>query len=208
MKELKITDFVNQLASDQPTPGGGAAAGVTASLGIGAILMAMIFSKTKKMTEEEQEFLLGKIDQYQQSKEVFIGIIDRDATEFEPLSKAYRMPKDSEEEQAKRHQAIQEGLEIASQPPIDLVQEVDKILVDFDRVIPLIKKMIISDVGVGLQMLCSALNASSLNLYINGGQLSDEGKQKEYYELADQKVKELSEKLDSYYEEVKKVLVP
>lgn len=118
------------------------------------------------------------------------------------------MPKDSEEEQAKRHQAIQEGLEIASQPPIDLVQEVDKILVDFDRVIPLIKKMIISDVGVGLQMLRSALNASSLNLYINGGQLSDEGKQKEYYELADQKVKELSEKLDSYYEEVKKVLVP
>lgn len=208
MKELKITDFVNQLASDQPTPGGGAAAGVTASLGIGAILMAMIFSKTKKMTEEEQEFLLGKIDQYQQSKEVFIGIIDRDATEFEPLSKAYRMPKDSEEEQAKRHQAIQEGLEIASQPPIDLVQEVDKILADFDRVIPLIKKMIISDVGVGLQMLRSALNASSLNLYINGGQLSDEGKQKEYYELADQKVKELSEKLDSYYEEVKKVLVP
>ena len=208
MKELKITDFVNQLASDQPTPGGGAAAGVTASLGIGAILMAMIFSKTKKMTEEEQEFLLGKIDQYQQSKEVFIGIIDRDATEFEPLSNAYRMPKESEEEQAKRHQAIQEGLEIASQPPIDLVQEVDKILVDFDRVIPLIKKMIISDVGVGLQMLRSALNASSLNLYINGGQLSDEGKQKEYYELADQKVKELSEKLDSYYEEVKKVLVP
>lgn len=208
MKELKITDFVDQLASDQPTPGGGAAAGITASLGIGAILMAMIFSKTKKMTDDEQAFLIEKIDQYQASKEVFIGIIDRDATEFEPLSKAYRMPKETEAEKEARNQAIQEGLAIASQPPIDLIHEVEKIVSDFDRLIPLIKKMIISDVGVGLQMLRSALNASSLNLYINGGQLSDEAKQKEYYELADQKVKELSEKLDSYYEEVKGILIP
>lgn len=208
MKELKVTEFIDKLASNEPTPGGGAAAGVTAGLGIGAILMAMLFStNNKKITEDERGYLLDKIESFQKSKEVFVGIIDRDATEFEPLAKAYGMPKDTPEQEEARLAAIQEGLKIASQPPIDLLNEVEAILDGFDKVIPLIKKIIISDVGVGLQMLRSAVNASSLNLYINGGQITDAELAQEYFDMADKKVKELSEQLDGYYNQVKAVLV-
>lgn len=207
MKELKITEFIDKLASNEPTPGGGAAAGVTAGLGIGAILMAMIFSNTDKLSEEDQKFLSDKITEFQKSKEVFVGIIDRDATEFEPLSQAYGMPRTTDEEKSARQEAIQEGLQIASRPPMDLIHEVEQILNGFDQVLPLIKKIIISDVGVGLQMLRSAVQASALNLYINGGQLKDEALQKEYYALASDKVAELSAQLDEYFNQVKDVLV-
>lgn len=208
MKELKVTEFINQLASDAPTPGGGAAAGVTAGLGVGAILMAMIFSKNKKMSEQEHEFLLKKIEDFEKSKQIFIEIIDRDASEFEPLSKAYGMPKATDEEIAARNEAMEEGLKIASRPPIDLLNEVEKILTGFEDVIPLIKKMIISDVGVGLQMLRSAIHASSLNLYINGGQIKDEAVKQEYFDLANNKVADLSAKADALYAQVKEILVP
>ncbi|MBG9980859.1 cyclodeaminase/cyclohydrolase family protein [Facklamia sp. DSM 111018] len=208
MKELKVTEFINQLASDAPTPGGGAAAGVTAGLGVGAILMAMIFSKNKKMSEQEHEFLLKKIEDFEKSKQIFIEIIDRDASEFEPLSKAYGMPKATDEEIAARNEAMEEGLKIASRPPIDLLNEVEKILTGFEEVIPLIKKMIISDVGVGLQMLRSAIHASSLNLYINGGQIKDEAVKQEYFDLANNKVADLSAKADALYAQVKEILVP
>ncbi|MGX7109232.1 cyclodeaminase/cyclohydrolase family protein [Facklamia miroungae] len=207
MKELKVTEFINKLASNEPTPGGGAAAGVTAGLGIGAILMAMLFSQSDKLSEEEQSFLAQKIEDFEKSKEVFVNIIDRDATEFEPLSAAYGMPRNSDDEKQARQEAIQKGLVIASQPPIDLISEVTKIVEDFDKVIPLIKKIIISDVGVGLQMLRSAVQASSLNLYINGGQLKDKDKQEEYYDLANTKVADLSTQLDEYYSQVKDILI-
>lgn len=207
MKELKVTEFIDKLASNEPTPGGGAAAGVTAGLGIGAILMAMIFSNTDKLSEEDRTFLTGKIAEFEESKEVFVQIVDRDATEFEPLSQAYGLPRVTDEDKRERQDAIQKGLQIASQPPIDLIKEVEKILAGFDQILPLIKKIIISDVGVGLQMLKSAVHASSLNLYINGGQLLDEALRAEYYALANEKVEELSQKLETYYQEVKSVLV-
>ncbi|MGF3141697.1 cyclodeaminase/cyclohydrolase family protein [Facklamia sp. P13064] len=207
MKELKVTEFIDKLASNDPTPGGGAAAGVTAGLGIGAILMAMIFSQSDKLSKEDQTFLAKKIEEFEKSKEIFVNIIDRDATEFEPLSKAYGMPRATDVEKQVRNEAIQSGLVIASQPPVDLISEVSQIVEGFDKVIPLIKKIIVSDVGVGLQMLRSAVQASSLNLYINGGQLKDKEKQEEYYELANNKVAELSSQLDEYYTQVKDILI-
>lgn len=209
MKELKVTEFINKLASDEATPGGGAAAGVTAGLGIGAILMAMYFStSSKNISEEEKQFLETKITDFEKSKEVFVDIIDRDAIDFGPLSKAYGMPRASDEEKETRLQAIEEGLKIASRPPIDLLNEVEKILDGFEKIIPLIKKMIISDVGVGLQMLRSAVHASSLNLYINGGQLKDQTTKEEYFDMANNKVAKLSAKSDELYAQVKEILVP
>ncbi|WPJ91172.1 cyclodeaminase/cyclohydrolase family protein [Facklamia hominis] len=206
MKELKITEFVNQLASDQPTPGGGAAAGVSASMGIGAILMAMIFSKTKKMSEAEHQYLLDRIEEFESIKLKFLEIIDRDASEFEPLSRAYGMPRETDSEKEARQAAIQEGLVIASQPPLDLIKETEKVLKDFDAILPLIKKMIISDVGVGLQLLRSTLHSSRLNLYINGSSITDEAIKAEYIALADEKIPALSDQIDRYYDQVKDVL--
>lgn len=209
MKELKVTEFINKLASDEPTPGGGAAAGVTAGLGIGAILMAMYFStSSKKISEDEKQFLENKIEDFEKSKDIFIDIIDRDAIDFGPLSKAYGMSRDTDEEKEARLAAIEEGLKIASKPPIDLLNEVESILDGFEKIIPLIKKMIISDVGVGLQMLRSAVHASSLNLYINGGQLKDQTTKEEYFDMANNKVAKLSAKSDELYAQVKEILVP
>ena len=206
MKELKVTDFVNKLASNDPTPGGGAAAGVTASLGIAAILMAMRFSTNKKMSDEERAFLKDTIDQYDQSKDHFIELIDRDASDFEPLSQAYGLPKETDEEKEKRKAAIQEGLKTASQPPVELLEEVEAVCQDLEKVVPLIKKSIISDLGVGVQMLRSAIYSSSLNLNINAGQLKDPDLSQDYRQLATDKVDQLAQTLDTIYQQVQAIL--
>lgn len=206
MKELQVTEFVNKLASNDPTPGGGAAAGVTASLGIGAILMAMRFSTNKKMSEDDKAFLLDKIEEFDKRKDHLITLIDRDASDFEPLSKAYGMPKETDEEKKERKAAIQEGLKIASRPPIELLEEVSTIADDLDKILPLIKKIIISDLGVGAQMLRSAIYASSLNLAINAGQLNDQATKDEYREMATTQVDQVAKKLDAIYQQVQAVL--
>lgn len=206
MKELKVTEFIDKLGSDEATPGGGAAAGVTAGLGIGAVLMALKFSTNKKMSDSDKDFLLAKIDEFEKSKDHFTELIDRDATDFGPLSKAYGMPKATDEEKQARQEAIEEGLKIASKPPIELLKEVEKITEDLYKLVPLTKKMIISDLGVGAQMLRSAVHASSLNLAINAGQLKEEAVKKEYIKLGTTTVEQVSQKLDQVYKDVQDVL--
>lgn len=206
MKEYKIVDFVDKLGSKEPTPGGGAAAGVAASLGVGAIVMAMEFSNTDKLDQEAQDLLTKRINDLNEIKEDFKDIIDRDATDFEPLAQAYGMPKSTDEEKEARTEAIQSGLVTASQPPIDLLNGSTTVLDIAEEVIPHIKKGIISDVGVGVQLIRSAMLSSSLNIYINASSIKDLETAKQYKENTDSILDQYVAKSDDLFEKVKEVI--
>lgn len=207
MKELPIHQFIDQLASKEPTPGGGAAAAVSASLGVGSILMAIEFSNSKKLSGAERAYLDTRIQQFQDSKDQFIEMIDRDAEEFAPLAQAYRMPINDADQIKARQEAIQDGLVMASQVPIELITEVGHILQSFDTLLPLIKKTIVSDIGVGLQQLRAAVQASALNVYMNANQLTDPSLQQTYRQTANEQAESLLALIDRYYEDVKTILV-
>ena len=206
MKESRIVDFVDKLGSKEPTPGGGAAAGVAASMGVAAVVMAMEFSNGSKLEENEQELLTNRINELNEIKEVFKEIIDRDATDFEPLSNAYGMARETDEEKAARTEAIQEGLVTASQPPLDLLNNAKRVIDIADEVVPLIKKGIISDVGVGVQLLRSAILSSSLNVYINASSLKDEEKKNKYIKDTEQTLEEYVAKADQIFDKVNEVI--
>lgn len=206
MKESRIVDFVDKLGSKEPTPGGGAAAGVAASMGVAAIVMAMEFSNGSKLEENEQELLTNRINELNEIKEVFKEIIDRDATDFEPLSNAYGMARETDEEKAARTEAIQEGLVTASQPPLDLLNNAKRVIDIADEVVPLIKKGIISDVGVGVQLLRSAILSSSLNVYINASSLKDEETKNKYIKDTEQTLEEYVAKADQIFNKVNQVI--
>ena len=206
MKESRIIDFVDKLGSKEPTPGGGAAAGVAASMGVGAIVMAMEFSNGKPLEEDEKDLLTNRINELNEIKEIFKDIIDRDATDFEPLSNAYGMPRETDEEKAARTEAIQEGLITASQPPLDLLNNAKKVFDIAEEVLPLIKKGIISDVGVGVQLLRSSILSSSLNVYINASSLKDEETKNKYIKDTEQTLEEYVAKADAIFNEVNKVI--
>lgn len=207
MKDEKITTFVDKLASKESTPGGGAAAGVSASLGAAAILMAMRFSNTDKLSEEDQASLNQAIDAIEESKAVFIEIIDRDAEDFIPLSNAYGMPKATDEEKTERSKAIQEGLLTASQPPLDLLKEADKVIDIAEENLSLIKKGIISDIGVGLQHLRAAMNSSSLNVIINARSLKDQAKKEELNSAVGEELNQSIDKVDELFNKVQEIII-
>lgn len=206
MKESRIVDFVDKLGSKEPTPGGGAAAGVAASMGVGAVVMAMEFSNGSKLENDEQDLLTNRINELNEIKEVFKDIIDRDATDFEPLSNAYGMARETDEEKAARTEAIQEGLVTASQPPLDLLNNAKRVIDIADEVVPLIKKGIISDVGVGVQLLRSAILSSSLNVYINASSLKDEETKNKYIKDTEQTLEEYVAKADQIFNKVNQVI--
>lgn len=182
MNQESITSFINRLASDEPTPGGGAAVGIGASMGVAAIMMAMRFSDTDRLEDEQRKSLKTALERLEFSKDKFWELVAADEEGFQPLAKAYQMPKSTAEEKQKRQEAIEQGLAIASQAPARLLEEVRVVLNIVDDIFPLVKRVIISDIGVGTQLLLAAANASNLNLSINMRSMKD-AKNKEKYTI-------------------------
>ena len=94
------TEFVEVLSSKAPVPGGGGASALVAAVGtaLGNMVGSLTVGKKKYAdVEDEMWELKKKCDQLQKD---FLHLIERDAEVFEPLSKAYGMPRETEEEKA------------------------------------------------------------------------------------------------------------
>ena len=100
-------DFIEVLASKAAVPGGGGAAALTGAIGIALGNMVgslTVGKKTYADVEDEMWELKAKCDQLQKD---FLSLIERDAEVFEPLSKAYGMPRETEEEKAEKARVME-----------------------------------------------------------------------------------------------------
>ena len=169
LAELKTAEFVDLLASDAPAPGGGSAAALEGALG--AALTAMVCSLTvgkKKYADVEAEIvaLKAKCDGLQ---DMFLAQIAADAKGFEPLAKAYGIPKDD----PNRDKILEEATITACQVPIRIMElaceALDAIAVFAEKG----SRLAVSDAGCGAVCVKAALQAASLNVFINTKTLKD-----------------------------------
>lgn len=93
--------------------------------------------------------------------------MDKDAEAFEPLAKAYGLPKNTPEEIEQRTEVMENALCAAGEAPLALMKEILEALLLLSRLSVIGSRLAISDVGVGVQLCKAALNGASLNVYIN-----------------------------------------
>ena len=188
------TDFVEVLASKAPVPGGGGASALVAAVGtaLGNMVGSLTVGKKKYAdVEDEMWELKAKCDQLQKD---FLRLIERDAEVFEPLSKAYGMPRETEEEKAEKARVMEIVLKDACSVPMEIMEkccEAIELIVEFGAKG---SKLAISDAGVGAAFCKAALKGASLNVYINTKSMAD----REYAE-------ELNRKADAMLEKYTKI---
>lgn len=180
-----IHQFIDRLASDSPTPGGGAAVGISASLGVASVIMACRISNSASLPVTQQHSLIAIIDQLTCAQNKCLELVAADEEGFKPLARAYRLPKKTTEEIQKRQQAIQMGLVAAMEAPIQLLEEIEHVISIIEKVVPSIKRAIISDIGVGVVLLQSAMQATLITLKINQCAITDSNVAKTYQEKID-----------------------
>ena len=143
------TEFVEVLASKAPVPGGGGASALVGAVGtaLGNMVGSLTVGKKKYAdVEDEMWELKAKCDQLQKD---FLRLIERDAEVFEPLSKAYGMPKETEEEKAEKARVMEIVLKDACSVPMEIMEkccEAIELIVEFGAKG---SKLAISDAGVG-----------------------------------------------------------
>ena len=176
LAELTVRGFADLLGSDAPAPGGGSAAALEGALG--AALTAMVcglttVGKSKEKYAEYQEEIEELIVKAGDITNRLYECMDKDAKAFKPLSEAYGLPKDTEEQLEHRNKVMENALLIASEAPLSMMELIVEAIKLIDRISVIGSRLAISDAGVGVQMCKAALNGASLNVYINTKLMKD-----------------------------------
>lgn len=166
--------FIDELGSTAPVPGGGSASALIGAVGAALGTMAGVLTTGKKSAAPYEEELQELIKTSRDMIERFKLAVNRDVTAFEPLSQAYRLPNQTEEEKEARSKAIQDNLLSATEAPLELAELCAEALVILDRYSKVANKMVISDVGVGAAACEAALKGARLNVLINLRSMKDE----------------------------------
>lgn len=206
LTELSCKDFAFELSSKKPVPGGGGAAALTGSVGVALNMMVANFSKGKRkfiQFEKQHEDILKKGDELRIE---LLNLVEKDAINFEPLSKAYTMPSSTAEEKVIKEKEMQKCLKDACNAPVETMELVFEGIKLHEELLDIASVTIISDIGVGVQMLKAALNSAYLNVLININSISDEKYVNDIKKGCKSILDSGNEKADEIYEKVLKIL--
>ena len=163
LAELKVNGFTELLASDAPAPGGGGAAALVGAIGtaLGNMVGSLTVGK-KKYADVQDEIiaLKAKCDALQTE---LLNQVEMDEVNFLPLAKAYGIPKDD----PNRDQIMEDATIIACSTPIKIMElcchAIEYIKVFAEKG----SRLAVSDAGCGAVICKGALQAASLNVFIN-----------------------------------------
>lgn len=190
--DVTLGAFTEKTWSKEPAPGGGGVSALCASLGIALAGMVANFTSGKKKYSEYEEDIQKIIRRSEKLKDRFLELVDEDEKNFIPLSKAYSMKAVSEEEK----EAKKEEISRCSLNACEAVMEVIRLSNEAARIhAELLNKgsvMLLSDVGVGCELISAAAKSAYLNILINLGAILDRKKAEEirtgYKKLVDETV--------------------
>ena len=185
--QASCTEFVTVLSSNAPVPGGGGASALVAAIGtaLGNMVGSLTVGKKKYADVEEEIIALkAKCDKLQAD---LLAQIELDAKGFEPLSKAYGIPKDNPD----RDRILEEATVVACQVPVKIMELCCEALDAIAVFAAKGSRLAVSDAGCGAVCVKAALQAASLNVFINTKTLKNR-------ELAEEMNKKCLGMLDKY----------
>jgi formiminotetrahydrofolate cyclodeaminase len=189
LSEMKLNEFVDELASSSPAPGGGSVAAVNGALGAALISMVCRLTIRKKgyeQVQDEMQQVLVKADELHQNS---VSLIDQDTDAFNSLMAAFKLPKETESEAAKRSEVIQAGYIKAADIPLNIAENCLQILKLADHIKDKGNKNAISDIGVAAETSYAGLESAIMNVKINLGSIKDQN----YKTACSREIKELHE---------------
>ncbi|MGA9823592.1 MAG: methenyltetrahydrofolate cyclohydrolase [Methylocystis sp.] len=172
-KNNTIAKFLDELASEQPTPGGGGAAAIMGA--VGAALVSMVANLTigKKNYEAFDAELKATNAEAEKVRAELTAAIDEDVVAFNAVMGAYGLPRGTDEEKAARAAAIQAALKQATDAPLRAVKACHEVIKLSAVVAEKGNVNVISDAGVAVLAANAGLRSAALNVYINAKSIKD-----------------------------------
>ena len=172
--DKKVSNFLDELASNSPTPGGGSVAALAGALGAALISMVGNLTVGKKKYEDVEEDIKKILSSSEKLRYELSQLIEEDVKVFNNFMATYKMPKETEDEKKIRAEMIQESLIKAAKVPLKVAYKCLDILSLSKEVAEKGNINVVSDAGVAVLMAEAALESAILNVKINLRMIKDE----------------------------------
>jgi formiminotetrahydrofolate cyclodeaminase len=169
MIEKTVTAFTEELASPAPVPGGGGASALAGAIGISLGDMVGELTTGKKKYADVEEDIQNLMKRAQALRVKLLAFVDGDAEAFAPLAKAYGIPKDD----PGRDAVMENALRVACGVPMDILRACAEAIDIIEEFAAKGSRLAISDAGCGAILCKAAMQAASLNIYINTKSMKD-----------------------------------
>ncbi|WP_300369951.1 cyclodeaminase/cyclohydrolase family protein [Brachyspira sp.] len=171
LSDKKLIDYINEVDSPLPAPGGGSVMGVIGSLGCALAGMVVHLTINKKkfleLNKEEQDSFNNAIEKIKEIKSHLMDIIDKDAENLNIFMNVMKMPKNTEEEKEKRKAAISEAAEKLISVPFNALKCCYELVEFFDIILKYGNEGVITDILSAYILIFACAKGSILNININ-----------------------------------------
>ena len=197
--EKKVIDYINDVDSSLPAPGGGSVAALVGALGVALGRMAGHLSVEKKKFKEaskskQDKFILA-FKELTYYKGLLENGVDDDAVSYDAVIAAFRSKDESQ---------IQSALLTSAMTAFEMQEASNKALTFIEKMIELANKNLYSDIMSGAILLASCNEMASFNVKANATLLKDEKIKNTYLESSQRLVKESRQRKNIIFNKINK----
>ena len=207
LTEKRVDEFINEVASASPAPGGGSVSALVGALGAGLTSMVCHLTIGRKKYASVGEQMASVLRRAEDIRRELTSLVEQDTQAFTGVMAAYALPKRTEEEKARRTDAIQQEMRQATLVPLRVME----LCVDGLSLAKVVTESgnsnSISDAGVGALLLHAASLGAHLNVRINLSVMNDKtfvtktgGTAAELFRRADRLRNEIMKSVESAFE--------
>lgn len=173
MKNLSCEQFLEQLASGAAVPGGGGAAALVGAAGVALGNMVGCLTVGKKKYAAVEPEILAMNQRAAALRRELEALVQADAEAFAPLAAAYGLPKDTPEQAAHKAAVMEKALDTACAVPLEIMEKCAQGIVLAGEYAEKGSVMAVSDAGCAATLCKAALQAASLNVFVNTKLMKD-----------------------------------
>jgi glutamate formiminotransferase/formiminotetrahydrofolate cyclodeaminase len=171
---LSNRDFLDELSSDSPAPGGGSVAALCAAQAAGLCAMVANLTVGKKGYEEVQDRVKEIAELGQEAKDFFLSAIDEDTDAFNKVMDCFRLPRKTDQQKQERSLAVAAATRGATQVPLSVLERLPSLLELIAEIAEKGNRNSLSDAGVAALTAISGAEGAYYNVLINLSSLASE----------------------------------
>ncbi len=171
--DYSLKQFAEETASESPAPGGGSISAFVGALGAALGSMVANLSAHKRGWENRWEEFSDCAEKGKYFHNELLNCVDEDTQAFNQIISAFELPKETEQQKAKRNEAIQEATKNAIEVPLKVMQLANDSMKILKAMAETGNPNSVSDAGVGALCARTAVEGAFLNVKINAAGLKD-----------------------------------
>lgn len=174
LEQLSVHDFVQELSSGNPTPGGGSVAALCGALGAALSTMVSRLTVRKEKFKDVRESMEEVRQGADELSERFLKLAQEDSDVYQQVMAALRLPKETEDQKFSRRTALQKALKRATMVPLRTLRASEQLICIAKEAAERGNPNALTDAGTAVYLAQTAATVASYNVRINLSGIKDE----------------------------------